>query len=641
MLPDKDKKSIAEFLVPIYFKTNSYQLNKSKMQILEFSYCVISTGEKVDIVEKRTYSFSDKVGIISDDYEIVPSLLDAIRQFNDRIVKSYPNSYVVVEHPWHIERWYSKFVDSLNLTEFASTEQRELDSLQDITIFHEYFDIRKEFIQFSNSPNKMSFLQICETLGFEPRVLLSGMDYCEQIFRIINALIQREYVFYADSAVKLPYHNSCVLKLRGLPWQVTESDLIEFFSPIFPKAIEIMLYPTGRATGEAYVAFDTVEETSKSAKEKDQQLIGKRYIEVFRSSKEEMELAVNRMNQTTITCVMRMRGLPYTATYEDIVNFFEGLDLVQDGIHFEYEGNLKPTGSCFVLFESPKIMNEAFKRNKEKLGSRYVELFRANVDELENAKRSKDILEFHVTNFPLRMSAEGIFKIFADFTYENLVILQDPDSMSFCGEILLRFYRNVDLRLFTEIDGMVLGRKVLRVIDSSKGLYLEVLDHLPAATSISSDFVNADGNGDGQFLTSSTVMSSIMNNNNMQKILSQQQQQQVMTPAMEQVIDYFKEFQVTSIEKFDDHILLSSSMGGVFQHHHHNDMIGNATNGHHACKKFVIQFNGNRENLYRAYNAKRGFGFISNHPVYVDLLTKRVWRQHVQQHQNNSKTENH
>lgn len=80
MLSDKNKKSIVEFLVPIYFKTNSYQLNKSKMQILEFSYCVISTGENVDIVEKKTYSFSDKVGIISDDYEIVPSLLDAIRQ---------------------------------------------------------------------------------------------------------------------------------------------------------------------------------------------------------------------------------------------------------------------------------------------------------------------------------------------------------------------------------------------------------------------------------------------------------------------------------------------------------------------------------------------------------------------------------
>lgn len=54
--------------------------------------------------------------------------------------------------------------------------------------------------------------------------------------------------------------------------------------------------------------------------------MGKRYIEVFESKYSEMEWVVKRMTgaESEAEAVVRLRGLPYGCSKQDIADFFDG-----------------------------------------------------------------------------------------------------------------------------------------------------------------------------------------------------------------------------------------------------------------------------------------------------------------------------
>jgi heterogeneous nuclear ribonucleoprotein F/H len=55
--------------------------------------------------------------------------------------------------------------------------------------------------------------------------------------------------------------------------------------------------------------------------------MGKRYIEVFRSKAEEMDWVIKRMGppqDKDLESVVRLRGLPYGCSKEEIAQFFTG-----------------------------------------------------------------------------------------------------------------------------------------------------------------------------------------------------------------------------------------------------------------------------------------------------------------------------
>lgn len=89
-----------------------------------------------------------------------------------------------------------------------------------------------------------------------------------------------------------------ILKLRGLPFSVKKSEIFEFFKDF--KVVEgkvfIACRPDGKATGEAYVEFETVDE-AKEAMVKDRKMIGSRYVELFPSTHDEARRAESRSRQ--------------------------------------------------------------------------------------------------------------------------------------------------------------------------------------------------------------------------------------------------------------------------------------------------------------------------------------------------------
>merc|ERR1719295_245467 len=72
-----------------------------------------------------------------------------------------------------------------------------------------------------------------------------------------------------------------IVRMRGLPFRVTENDIAEWFSSVAdPVGIQIMYNNDGRPTGEAEVAFASAQDAKRSLS-KDRQNMQHRYVELF------------------------------------------------------------------------------------------------------------------------------------------------------------------------------------------------------------------------------------------------------------------------------------------------------------------------------------------------------------------------
>lgn len=85
------------------------------------------------------------------------------------------------------------------------------------------------------------------------------------------------------------------LRMRGLPFAANKEEIFKFFigyNPV-PDSVVLTYRNDGRATGEAYVAFVSPDD-SKRAMELHRRMMGNRYIELFISNKDEHGRALAR-----------------------------------------------------------------------------------------------------------------------------------------------------------------------------------------------------------------------------------------------------------------------------------------------------------------------------------------------------------
>eukprot|EP01025_Chloroclados_australasicus_P056932 TRINITY_DN7089_c0_g1_i1.p1 TRINITY_DN7089_c0_g1~~TRINITY_DN7089_c0_g1_i1.p1 ORF type:complete len:490 (-),score=61.09 TRINITY_DN7089_c0_g1_i1:1865-3334(-) len=179
--------------------------------------------------------------------------------------------------------------------------------------------------------------------------------------------------------------SSRVLRLRGLPFEAKENDVRSFFDGF--KLLHVHLCRrNGKTTGEAYVQLDSDEEGERARLQLDRQAMGRRYIEIFPAK--EVELKKRRAWESQVTgYIVRMRGLPFNASHQDVQNFFMGIQLSQnrDSILLTYNVNKRPSGEAFVEFPTEEARNEALKRDRKMIGHRYIELFPANKADVDKA----------------------------------------------------------------------------------------------------------------------------------------------------------------------------------------------------------------------------------------------------------------
>jgi len=179
-----------------------------------------------------------------------------------------------------------------------------------------------------------------------------------------------------------------ILRLRGLPWSANLKKVKEFFSELELVEAKILNRPDGRSTGEALVEFKNEEDLEKGL-EKDKENIGDRYIEVFKASGEEMDRALGLFQDEIKDLnnkVLRMRGLPYTTTEKDILEFFSEGDLKPAAVHIISDrATGRTSGVALVEFETEDEIVSALDLNRNEIGNRYIELFRGTIGELKAA----------------------------------------------------------------------------------------------------------------------------------------------------------------------------------------------------------------------------------------------------------------
>lgn len=91
--------------------------------------------------------------------------------------------------------------------------------------------------------------------------------------------------------------------------------------------------------------------------------------------------------------IIRMRGLPFTATPQEVLSFLGPESPVTDGsegLLFVKYPDGRPTGDAFVLFSCEEYAQNALKKHKQILGKRYIELFRSTAAEVQQVKMILD-----------------------------------------------------------------------------------------------------------------------------------------------------------------------------------------------------------------------------------------------------------
>jgi RNA recognition motif. (a.k.a. RRM, RBD, or RNP domain) len=86
--------------------------------------------------------------------------------------------------------------------------------------------------------------------------------------------------------------------------------------------------------------------------------------------------------------VIRMRGLPYRASKAEVVAFFKGCALADDGVIIVARSDGKATGEAYVHFASRDDMRTALRKDREMLGNRYIELFASSAEEMQRYCRA-------------------------------------------------------------------------------------------------------------------------------------------------------------------------------------------------------------------------------------------------------------
>lgn len=216
-------------------------------------------------------------------------------------------------------------------------------------------------------------------------------------------------------------HFACV-KLRGLPFGVNEQEIAGFLGL---DCVDVMIVQRGgRPSGEAFVVLHHPNDTY-AALRKNKAYMGARYVEVFEARKMDYYRAVGQSfgggegfeggrgrspgrggrsrsrspaghghggggggsrHMYPGSAIVKVRGLPFTATSHDLASFFDDASLgvvppQPEKVHIVMGSDSRPSGMAFVEFDTPEAAAAALQKDRAMMGSRYLELFSANAEE--------------------------------------------------------------------------------------------------------------------------------------------------------------------------------------------------------------------------------------------------------------------
>ncbi|XP_049326781.1 G-rich sequence factor 1 isoform X3 [Astyanax mexicanus] len=185
-----------------------------------------------------------------------------------------------------------------------------------------------------------------------------------------------------------------VIRVRGLPWSCVAEDVVKFFSECQIRGsvngIHLMHDRNGKPNGEAFIELEDEVDLHK-ALERHMEYLGSRYIEVYEVTNRDAEAIMKGSDMSPIKDgVVRIKGLPFNCSEEDVLEFFSGLDVAKEGVTFVLDHRGRKTGDAFVKFANQEIANQALQRDKDYIGKRYIEVFPSKNSEIHFIRRRKE-----------------------------------------------------------------------------------------------------------------------------------------------------------------------------------------------------------------------------------------------------------
>uniref|UniRef100_A0A668AUG1 Epithelial splicing regulatory protein 2 n=1 Tax=Myripristis murdjan TaxID=586833 RepID=A0A668AUG1_9TELE len=261
--------------------------------------------------------------------------------------------------------------------------------------FFSFVDLRKEFHKCcpnAGPVQKLSLPSMLEYVGLPP--VSEQVTGVREVRNMVQLMLHILAEPYSNSSKTEPVDSETVIRARGLPWQSSDQDIARFFKGlnIAKGGVALCLNAQGRRNGEALVRFINPEHRDL-ALERHKHHMGSRYIEVYKATGEEfLKIAGGTSNEVAQflskenQVIIRMRGLPFTATPQDVLAFLGPESPVTDateGLLFVKYPDGRPTGDAFVLFSCEEYAQNALKKHKQILGKRYIELFRSTAAEVQ------------------------------------------------------------------------------------------------------------------------------------------------------------------------------------------------------------------------------------------------------------------
>ena len=194
---------------------------------------------------------------------------------------------------------------------------------------------------------------------------ITSLEYQKRVRR--GRLLTRE-----NTETPVNIHHTCA-RIVGLSWTSHEANIRKFYndSKILPNGIHLLLERDGTSAGTAYVEFETAEDCHRALK-KDKQHLDGRYLVMSGQSRQCMVAQIRRcldheksfkgnsVQHIKELCsdkkpcektIVYMRNLSYRTQLEEILEFFEGFQVLPDSVHLQYKDDI-PTGDGMIKFDS-------------------------------------------------------------------------------------------------------------------------------------------------------------------------------------------------------------------------------------------------------------------------------------------------
>uniref|UniRef100_A0A671VHN1 Epithelial splicing regulatory protein 2 n=1 Tax=Sparus aurata TaxID=8175 RepID=A0A671VHN1_SPAAU len=343
---------------------------------------ILLVWQIVDLHEKKVRTFLTRSCLVKPDtLELTDQCKEDTGLTLDDIVKAEPLDKALQQFQQSVSSElkclgrssYTLCVNSPLIIRQALHPEASKKNLVLPECFFTFVDVRKEFHK------------CCPNAGPVQKLELPSMLECQNVITIFSSVF---------SSKTEPVDSETVIRARGLPWQSSDQDIARFFKglSIAKGGVALCLNAQGRRNGEALVRFINSEHRDL-ALERHKHHMGSRYIEVYKATGEEfLKIAGGTSNEVAQflskenQVIIRMRGLPFTATPQEVLSFLGPESPVTDdaeGLLFVKYPDGRPTGDAFVLFSCEEYAQNALKKHKQILGKRYIELFRSTAAEVQ------------------------------------------------------------------------------------------------------------------------------------------------------------------------------------------------------------------------------------------------------------------